>query len=118
MIPFKIPALVLAFCVFAMGCSVNGERPAGLLTEVESKVRQAQAMEAEDYAPLAMKEANRNLAEARNMIDEGEFASAKKSLQLALVDAEYALAKTEERQKKQAANEIQEGLNTLQREIK
>ncbi len=118
MIPYKTSVAVLLVSGALMGCVSQGEKPSGLLTEVENKMTLAEANEAQDYAPLAMKQAREHVAEAKRQVDEREFSHAEKKLEVALADLEYALAKTESQKKSNAADEVTKGLQTLQREIK
>ena len=106
---------VLSFSLAA--CASVGEPPRTLLAEVESEIKYAHELGAEEHAPLAYRSAQDHLAEAKRAIKEEDFQKATFLLEKSLVDTELAASKTQAEKSEMAASEVKESLNALKKSL-
>lgn len=108
--------VVILLSVLGFACSSQGEKPTNLLVQAEKKLSVAKSHNAEEYAPLAYNEANELIEESRSDMEEGDFYSAERHLNLSIAKSDFAIAKSKADSTEKTANEISQDLMNLQRE--
>lgn len=113
--PAVAPLLLLAFAV--SGCAGNEPRPAAAnLAVAEASIQQAERADAERWAPNELSSARENLRRAEEAQEEGEDEIAARFATRAELDAELAAATADNRQARNAVEELRASLETLRRE--
>jgi hypothetical protein len=88
-----------------------------MLTETEARINQAIDVDARNYAPAELREAQKQLDYAKSAIEEEEYEEAQRFLQEAQVTAEYAAVKSRSIKSQQAAETIREDIETLRQQF-
>ncbi len=109
-------SLIAAACVLA-ACASGPERPDQLLAQTELRIDSAEDAQAGREAPLELRTARDQLSDARRSIQAEDYAAARRNLEKALVNADYAIAKSRSVQAQEAAEEVRETIDTLRREL-
>ena len=99
------------------GCAASVERPVDELAAAQAAIDQAEASQAQRFAPDRLVEAREKIQRARAMSNRGDHEVAARLAEQAQVDAEVAAASAEAAESRQAAAEVSESLRTLEREI-
>lgn len=110
---FALPGclwLVLAACTTAPVPDIQ-------LAKAETRIQQANAVEAEQYAPVELRSARQHFNEAKSAINRGDNIEARRLLEKAEVDAELAAAMSNLAQSQQAASEVDKSLDLLRDEL-
>jgi multidrug efflux pump subunit AcrA (membrane-fusion protein) len=97
------------------GCA--GKPPLANLSQAELAVQEADTKTASQYAPLELKTAREQLAEAKRAMDEEEYDEALRLADQALVNAQLAETKAGAEKARQAAAEVQKSIQTLRTEV-
>lgn len=97
------------------GCA--GKPPLANLAQAELAVQEADTKTASQYAPLELKTAREQLAEAKRAMDDEEYDAARRLADQALVNAQLAEAKAGAEKARQAAAELQKSIQTLRTEV-
>jgi multidrug efflux pump subunit AcrA (membrane-fusion protein) len=97
------------------GCA--GKPPLANLSQAELAVQEADTKTASQYAPLELKTAREQLAEATRAMDDEEYDAARRLADQALVNAQLAEAKAGAEKARQAAAELQKSIQTLRTEV-
>jgi len=97
------------------GCA--GNAPLANLSQAELAVQEADTKTASQYAPLELKTAREQLADAKRAIDDKEYPEARRLADQALVNAQLAEAKAGAEKARQAAVELQKSIQTLRAEV-
>jgi multidrug efflux pump subunit AcrA (membrane-fusion protein) len=97
------------------GCA--GKPPLANLSQAELAVQEADTKTASQYAPLELKTAREQLAEAKRAMDDEEYDAARRLADQALVNAQLAEAKAGAEKARQAAAELQKSIQTLRTEV-
>ena len=106
-------ALMIALLSVFSGCASGPEKPSDLLTQVTANIGQAKDAGAEEFAPVAFRDANKHMNKAKDAIEDKEYLDARRLLEKSLADADFALAKTNAEKAQNAANQIQQNLESL-----
>lgn len=115
-LPIRLSPLVAAALLTA--CAATHEQaPRDLAAQTETHIDQAEQFKADDYAPVALREARQQLQQARSQMDQEHYPQARRLLEKANVNAEYAIVKTRSEQAQHAAEQIQKDIEALQREM-
>lgn len=85
--------------------------------QAQSAIDAAEQAEATSFAPVELREAKRKLDEARAMMEDEEYETARRLAEQAEVDAELARLKAGSAKAEAAANEVQQGIRTLRDEL-
>ena len=109
--------LTFVFIGILFGACSTTKPPTQKLTQTEASIAQAEQVGAEEYAPLAIREARKKLDEAAALVEKGQFEDAKLKADEAMVDAEYAEIKALSSKAQKAVNELKESIRVLQEEI-
>jgi len=108
--------VLLACGILGMaGCA--GKPPLANLSQAELAVQEADTKTASQYAPLELKTAREQLAEAKRAMDEEEYDEARRRADQALVNAQLAETKAGAEKARQAAAEVQKSIQTLRTEV-
>jgi hypothetical protein len=97
------------------GCA--GKPPLANLSQAELAVQEADTKTASQYAPLELKTAREQLAEAKRAMDDEEYDEARRLADQALVNAQLAEAKAGAEKARLAAAELQKSIQTLRTEV-
>lgn len=108
-----LPVLLLLIT----GACASTKPPTQQLTQLETSIKQAEQIGADDYAPLEIREARKKLEEARALVGQEKYEDAELVAERAMVDAELAQVKTLSSKSQKAVKQLQESIKTLQEEI-
>ena len=111
--PFTLPATVAVVCVLPYGCA-SGPKPTDELTRANTVIQQADKTSAQRYAAADLQHAHDELNEAQRLVNEGKNDEARRVAQQAEVDADVAMARGNSGEAQRAAQEVNQGVNTLQ----
>ena len=115
----KTGLLTILMTVFALtACANNAPVPSTLLSQAEGNVEQARSLNAEKYAPLALRDAKQNLEKAQASIARKENANAREWLEKSVADSELAIAQSHAKKSEKAADQVEENLRVLEQEVK
>jgi len=106
--------VLLAF--FAGACA-STKPPTQKITQVETSIKQAEQVGADDYAALEIREARKKLDQARTQVSQEKYEDAKLTAEKAMVDAELAQIKTLSAKSQRAVQQLRESIKALQEEI-
>jgi hypothetical protein len=109
-----IGVLLICGVVGMAGCA--GKPPLANLSQAELAVQEADTKTASQYAPLELKTAREQLADAKRAMDDEEYDEARRLADQALVNAQLAEAKAGAEKARQAAAELQKSIQTLRAE--
>jgi SMC interacting uncharacterized protein involved in chromosome segregation len=101
-----------------MGACASTKPPTQQLTQLETSIKQAEQVGAENYAPLELREARKKLEKAREMVSQEKYEEAELVAEKAMVDAELAQIKTLSSKSQQAVDQLRESIRVLQEEIR
>lgn len=107
----------LLLLVFITGACASTKPPSQQLTQLETSIKQAEQIGANDYAPLEIREARKKLEKARALVGQEKYEDAELVAERAMVDAELAQVKTLSSKSQKAVKQLQESIKTLQEEI-
>jgi Domain of unknown function (DUF4398) len=92
--------------------------PRNAIAQAEEAISRAKARDAAEHAPLQLRQAEDKLAEARAAArDDDEYGTARRLAEQAEVDAQLALAESEEAQAKENFDELSRTVRALEEEI-
>lgn len=112
----KVGILSCSSILFFAGCASN-EPPRAMLTEAEAMIEQAIDVDARNYAPAELREAQKQLDYAKSAIEDEEYEEAERFLREAQVTAEYAGVKSRSIKSQEAAETIRQDIETLRQEL-
>lgn len=107
---------LLAFLAFISSCATT-EMAAPDTSLAESNIKQAATAGAQEYAPLALRNAREKLEQARKLVEQEKYKRAHWLTEEAAVDAQLALLKARSAQAKEAVKQLQKAIDTLKEEI-
>ena len=110
--------IIPAVLFLIMGACASTKPPSQQLTQLETSIKQAEQVGAENYAPLELREARKKLEKARELVNEEEYEEAELVAEKAMVDAELAQIKTLSSKSQQAVDQLRESIRVLQEEIR
>lgn len=108
---------IIGFAVLAGGCASSGERPDGQLRTAESAIQQAVSLDARDFEPVLLNQAQNKVADAEELIEEEKYREASRLLEQASVDAQLAGARSNTAKAQQAVEEINNNIESLRQRI-
>jgi hypothetical protein len=110
-------SIAIAAGALALACETT-PAPRDALAQAEEAIARARARDADQYAPLKLREAEDKLEKARNMArDDDQRVTARRVAEEAQVDAELALAQSERAQAELNVQEMERTVRALDREI-
>jgi Domain of unknown function (DUF4398) len=110
-----IAVLLVCGVIGMAGCA--GKPPLANLSQAELAVQEADTNTASQYAPLELKTAREQLADAKRAMDDEEYDEARRLADQALANAQLAEAKAGAEKARQAAAELQKSIQTLRAEV-
>lgn len=114
----KLGLIAVFITLFILGACASGpEAPDTLLSQAESSIREAESADADRHAPVALREAKKNLSAAKSHIAKENYQAARKLLEKTIADADFATAKSDAKKSENAAEEVRESLEVLEREV-
>jgi hypothetical protein len=111
----KIAKIALAAALALAGCA-DAPPPTDQLAAARAMVSQAQPVAARE-APLELNAAQGKLAHAEDSMQRGEYEAARRYAEQAEVDARLAWTSAENARAQRAVAEIEQGIQTLRREL-
>ncbi|MGH6944141.1 MAG: DUF4398 domain-containing protein [Geminicoccaceae bacterium] len=110
----------LSWTIVALTASLAGAcastRPPPTLLQARQSVEQAREAPADEYAALELHEAQEKLAAAESAAATDKNAEAERFAQEALINVQLAQAKADAERAESAANELNQGVETLRQE--
>lgn len=106
-----------SFALLLAACTSVTDAPRTLQTQAETNINQAESAGADEHAPLALRNAKQHLDNAEKAMQEEHHEEAKMLLEKAMIDADYAIAKTNSEKSQQAAEQVRTNIQTLEEEI-
>lgn len=111
----KSVSLLAASCI--LGACTSTPAPDDLLTQTEMRVETAEENQAGRQAPIALRDARDQLDDARESMRAESYLVARRQLEKAMANADYAIIKSRSEQMQQAAQEVRQTLETLRSEL-
>jgi hypothetical protein len=109
---------ILSCCsIFLIAGCATSQPPQEMLTKTEAMIEQAIDVDARNYAPTELREAQKQLDYARSAIEDEEYEEAQRFLREAQVTAEYAAVRSRSIKSQQAADTIRQDIETLRQEL-
>lgn len=109
---------ILSCCsIFLIAGCATSQPPQAMLTETEVKIQRAVDVDAQNYAPLDLREAQKQLDYAKRAIEDEDYEEAERFLQEAQVTAEYAAVRSRSIKSQEAAETIRQDIETLRQEL-
>jgi len=99
-----------------LGCA-GGTPPMDAISTAETAVNEATDAKAAEYAPLELRLATEKLQRARMALEQEDYEQARRLAEAARVDARLAEAKARSESTRQQAQEVQQTIETLEREV-
>lgn len=100
-----------------MGACATSHIPAPDTSNAEAKIKQAQQVNARQYAPLAIHNARQKLEKAKKLIDKEENKKAKRLVEEASVDAQLAVVTARSAKAQQAIDQLHKTIKVLKKQI-
>lgn len=108
---------LLAAAVMALVGCAGVQPPTEQMAVTQVAVAQAEQAQAYQFAPVAFNAAQEKLSKARIAMEREEFEKARQLSEQAEVDADLAYHTARNAQAQQAVQQLQESIQTLQREL-
>ena len=102
--------------LLATACA-STKPPTAKMSETESAIKQAEQVDAQDYAPLEIREARKKFEEAKRLVEQKEYVQAERLADEAMVDAELAEITARSKKAQEAVKQLRESIKTLKEEI-
>lgn len=110
--------IVLASLLFVLvSACASTKPPTDQVARSEAAINQAEQVGARNYAPLEIREARKKLEQAKELIEQKNYARASRLADQAEVDAELAETKTLSEKAQKAVRELGESIKILKEEI-
>lgn len=113
----SVAAVTLLAAIALNGCSSAAPRPDDALVRAKTAVDQATTAGSGQYAPVDLNAAGSKLQSANEEEAKGNYKQAKYLAEESQVDAELALAKTQDAKAQQAADQVRKGNQALQNQV-
>jgi Domain of unknown function (DUF4398) len=111
------PVVVLLTAISLNGCAGVTPRPDDALVRAKTAVDQATTAGSGQYAPVDLNSAGSKLQSANEAEAKGDYKQAKYLAEESQVDAELALAKTQDAKAQEAASQVRKGNQALQNQV-
>jgi outer membrane PBP1 activator LpoA protein len=108
-----IPVMVVLFTA----CATPPSAPTDKVAVAQAAVEDAQKAEGRTYAPIALQSAEEKLVAARAAVKQDEYERAQRLATEAEVDARLAEVSARSAKDQNAAQEVQESIQTLRQEL-
>ena len=109
--------LMVLIAVSFTACATK-QPPISAMTKAGVAVKRAEDVQANEAAPLEMRLAREQLDQAQKNMDQKKYDEARRNAESATVQAELAISKSKLMDTKSKTTDAQEGLQTLEKEIK
>lgn len=109
--------ILVAVLVVTLGACASTKPPTAKMSETDAAIRQAEQVDAQDYAPLAIREARKKFTEAQRLVEQEKYEEAKLLADEAKVDAELAEITARSEKAQEAVRQLRESIKTLKEEI-
>ncbi|MCP8900111.1 DUF4398 domain-containing protein [Gilvimarinus xylanilyticus] len=103
--------------LLAVGCATQNPVSESMVAQTEARIDQAKSLNADRYAPVALRDAEKHYQSAERAMSEENYDQARQLLEKAMADAELAVATSHAKKSQQAANELEENLRALEAEV-
>lgn len=109
----KIRHSVLIAGVVLLGGCAGTPAPETELTAADLSVRQAEAADAQELAPVPLQQAREKLARARQAVEDEQMVAARRFAEQAAADAQFAEAQARAEMARTSLREVQQGVEQL-----
>jgi len=113
----RLCLITVLISIGILGCMGRGTPPIDRIANVEMIITQARENDADQHAPLELKLAGEKMIEAKVLMDNKHYNKARQKAEEALMDATLAESKARAAKAKKLAQEMQDSVETLRREI-
>lgn len=113
----KVKLVAGCAMLFIVTACASTKPPTAKMSETESAIKQAEQVDAQDYAPLEIREARKKFDQAKQMVKQEKYAKAKRLADEAMVDAELAEITARSKKAQEAVKQLRESIKTLKEEI-
>lgn len=113
-----LPVGILTLAALAAGCAVQPPRPTEEMTRARTLIEQAEQNGAQRYAAADLQEARDRLQASDSAASKGDTRDAQWLATEASLDAQLASARAQSGKAQAAANEVNQGLDTLRGETR
>ena len=113
----SVPVAVLLAAFALNGCSSPAPRPDNALVRAKTAVDQATTAGSGQYAAVDLSTAGSKLQSANAEESKGNYKQARYLAEESQVDAELALAKTQDAKAQEAAKQVRQGNEALQNQV-
>lgn len=110
-------AIIVALTAALAACAGPGPRPDNKLQTAESSIKQAEAVDAREFNPVMLNEAQNKVADARALMEQEKYREAERLLEQATVDAQLAGARSETEKARRAVAEVNNNIEALRQQI-
>tara|TARA_R100000306_G_scaffold62572_1_gene73923 strand:- start:28976 stop:29308 length:333 start_codon:yes stop_codon:yes gene_type:complete len=100
-----------------LGACASAPKPDRQLVLAESRISEAKNNEAYQYAPVEIKNAEQHLTAAREALAKGNNLEARRLLEKAEKEADFAVTKSELAREEKTVKEVRAAIKDLKREI-
>lgn len=115
--PLSMLGVLPALAVLLVGCAATEPKPDSSLDAASAAITEAESAGAREAAPVLLNQARGKVDDARRLIDQEEYASARRLLERATADARLAKARAHTAQARQAVEEINETIEMLRQRM-
>ncbi len=113
----KIVVFVVSVLLLGIGACSSTPKPKNELLLTQAALEAAEASGAKQYAPIELRTAHEQKAQADAYMKKEQYAKARKAADQSLATAELAKAKAELEKSRAAVNESREGLELMETEL-
>lgn len=108
--------LVLSLVFLGFSCA-STKPPTEEMARTEAAINQADQVGAQDYAPLALRNARKKYQEAKDLVDKKKYKKAKRMAERAEVDAKLAEKRSLSEKAQNAVKQLHKSIKILKQEI-
>jgi hypothetical protein len=108
--------IAAAVGLFSAGCASQAGRPTAEISRARTLIEQAEKSGAQRYAAVELDHARNKLQEADQAAKDGKYDVARERANEAAADAELASARATSSEAQKAADQVQQGTESLRRE--
>lgn len=115
--PRSIPVVLSVFVLLLAGCAGTTPKPTSDLDAANAAITEAESAGARDTDPVLLNGARDKVNDARRLIDQEQYAQARRTLERATADARLAKARANTVKARQAVEELNETIEMLRERL-
>jgi len=109
--------VIFSAILLVIGCSTGKKPPTEKISNAELAISRAQDNNAREFAAIELRQAQDNLEQAKQAVEQKEYEKAARLAEQALMDASLAETKAEQEKASKAAAEMRDSVDTLKQEV-